>query len=711
MSVSERSIAGTVMKIVHFHRTQEELEAALATAGPDDLHLLQPPEPDSEGSVSEQGEDATSAEFPTVHRPGRLWKHTSRIAGASGYEDDGHTDSQKWHKSAGGSNRAEELRTSAKQERVGTFLEQLSGRGFAHVKLSAAPLPDAPMDALPCITSRCPGKMEDVTMSAEGVEEAEKDEDEDEERCDVCARVIGLRDQAWDCDVCEQRLTCAPCYEHALKFQARPRDFAYVIPAAAAAVHRRISLDDESKAALCTGRPNDGYARIPGDKELFHWRGDSEGIITASNSAQASAVSSLRSRCLRLGANMVSHALQHTCKMIVPEMDDMWAALYHYEPGEPPSKLSEEDTALTNAWLLDGLTCPDESLLSAFHYFPKPAALHCEPHRDKGLLSTLLHPQDVEVHVGGEWVRADLDERGEPLPSNFALVLVGHTLEAASNGRFKAALHRIVNRGGSRTSLVAKIRAPLDAELDLRRALRFVASPPELEALGVLSLRSLLDRFTDATGSINAAPSVLPLPPAAAVADTMGVGAWTGCFELLSTELLVAIFAMLGVHELSRCARASRAMHATASHNRFWIAAAVRAQIDWATLSAADPHKLHRQLGQRLLTFEANEVMTLYLLWDDDYDTLPAEGEDEFVPQYVPVRIDQRTPLSVITEPFIEEKREELSAAGVVEVHHGKKNGRGRRENTQRVNPHMTAWHHQLKNEDVLAFSQEFYGD
>ena len=614
------------MKILHFHRTQEELEAAQTNAGPDDLHLLAPEESDSDGSVSEGADCATSDDF-RVQRPGRFWKHEGILA--SGHADDGHASSQKIHRTTAGNRRAEEQRTAASKKCVAMFVQQLSSCGFAHVRLSAEPLSDSTGDFLPCMTRSCQGKMEEVTLSAEEAKEAEEEEedkDADDDRCDACCRVIALRDVAWNCDACENRIMCAPCYEHALIFGERPRGFSRVIPAAAASVRLRLNLGDESKTALCTGRPNDGFARIPGDKEIFHWRGDSEGIVTASNAAQDSAVATLRSRCLRLGANIVSHVLQHTCQMIMPKSDGKWATKYLYEPGEPPSELSEEDTTLTNTWLLDGLTCPEESLLSAFHYFSKPAALHCEPHRDKGLLSILLQPQDVEVHVNGEWVRADLDEQGEPLPSNYAVVLVGHTLEAATNGRLKAALHRIVNSGGTRTSLVAKIRAPLDAQLDLRPALRRVASPPELAALGTLSVRSLLSRFADATASVNAAPAVLPLPPAATPVELLGTGSWTGCFEWLTTELLVAIFARLGVRELSQCARVNRAVRTMATHDRFWIAAAVRARIDWATIPATTPHALHRHFGPRLLTFETNEEIVLYLVWETDDDDDPLLG-------------------------------------------------------------------------------------
>ena len=81
----------------------------------------------------------------------------------------------------------------------------------------------------------------------------------------------------------------------------------------------------------------------------------------------------------------------------------------------------------------------------------------------------------------------------------------------------------------------------------------------------------------------------------------------------------------------------------------------------------------------------------------------------------VQVTIDQHTPLSVVTEPFVDiwrgKRGGERQCEGTVEIHHGKKNGRGYREGTQRVNPHMTAWHHQLTNENVLTFSEQFYGD
>ena len=77
------------------------------------------------------------------------------------------------------------------------------------------------------------------------------------------------------------------------------------------------------------------------------------------------------------------------------------------------------------------------------------------------------------------------------------------------------------------------------------------------------------------------------------------------------------------------------------------------------------------------------------------------------------VKIDQHTPLSVITEPFVDSywQEREREHGGTIEISHGKKDGRGWREHSQRVNPHMSAWHHQLKNEDVLAFCERFYAD
>ena len=130
------------------------------------------------------------------------------------------------------------------------------------------------------------------------------------------------------------------------------------------------------------------------------------------------------------------------------------------------------------------------------------AALRRSP--GQGLLSIVLNPSDLEVMVDGAWRQANLNERGEPLPSNYGIVMVGNTLERATNGRFRAAPHRVKNSGTERFSTVLKLRASPATRLDLKWAAwgrdRCLLEP----VLPVLEVREILYSFAlTATQSVN----------------------------------------------------------------------------------------------------------------------------------------------------------------------------------------------------------------
>jgi hypothetical protein len=63
-------------------------------------------------------------------------------------------------------------------------------------------------------------------------------------------------------------------------------------------------------------------------------------------------------------------------------------------------------------------------------------------------------------------------------------------MESATGGNLKAALHRIANDGGERVSLVAKLRAPSDATLDLKWAHRKKLRPSSLASVTIASPRA-----------------------------------------------------------------------------------------------------------------------------------------------------------------------------------------------------------------------------
>ena len=50
-------------------------------------------------------------------------------------------------------------------------------------------------------------------------------------------------------------------------------------------------------------------------------------------------------------------------------------------------------------WLVRGLICPEHSLMSYSQYEPTSEPNHCLEHVDKGLLTIILDPQDVEVEI------------------------------------------------------------------------------------------------------------------------------------------------------------------------------------------------------------------------------------------------------------------------------------------------------------------------
>ena len=118
------------------------------------------------------------------------------------------------------------------------------------------------------------------------------------------------------------------------------------------------------------------------------------------------------------------------------------------------------------------------SLLSAFRYFAKTGPLHCEAHKDKGLLTIVLNPHGLEALVDGKWVPMDVDELGRPLGPDCAVVFPGLTLEKASAGVFLATEHRVRNFG-ERMSIVAKLRCHPDARLDVPWALHKIRVPED----------------------------------------------------------------------------------------------------------------------------------------------------------------------------------------------------------------------------------------
>ena len=391
--------------------------------------------------------------------------------------------------------------------------------------------------------------------------------------------------------------------------------------------------------------------------------------------------------------------------------------------------------------------CPQTSLLSAFRYYEKPSRLHCEPHTDKGLLSIVLNPRDLEVLVDGVWTRAHLDKQGNALPSNYAVVLVGHTLEVATNGRFKAALHRIVNSGGARDSIVAKIRADADTVLDLPhspRRMRRVCTPDE--TITPVRVGDALQHLEQHTSSVN---ELRPVPPRQITATLSAplLEARTGFFASLPAELIVLVAAHFGVADLARAAQVSTWMRALATHDRFWVALAVRADIDWTSFVVSGPHSLHTELGPQLLHWETNPLIALYLTADPSVFTMAADGappseeamvaslaatyhEEGQIRTTMRVTTRLRTPLSTVVDDFVDALHAHDKRFHVEEFRGDDKDDSSDDNHpfvaksyianqglvcnagfpvhrAQRINPHLAAWHYGLQPECVLTFTQQ----
>jgi hypothetical protein len=147
-----------------------------------------------------------------------------------------------------------------------------------------------------------------------------------------------------------------------------------------------------------------------------------------------------------------------------------------------------------------------------FKYHESGEALRAPAHIDRGLLTLISNPSDVEIRMAdGRWVRPYCETRhaGRPL----TLVLVGFTLERASAGVFCAALHRVANTGGVRRSTVLELRAPptlwvkpavITTVLNLRDV--------DESALVPFLVADHNTRFAEVHSSINAATSAAAMP-------------------------------------------------------------------------------------------------------------------------------------------------------------------------------------------------------
>lgn len=139
----------------------------------------------------------------------------------------------------------------------------------------------------------------------------------------------------------------------------------------------------------------------------------------------------------------------------------------------------------------------ENSLVSLFDYQQRRPTLSSETladaHEDRGVLTFIVsaasappnsqhssHSQSLQVMRAGaaspsEWIDADATHDGQPSSAIELIVLVGHTMEAATGGVLKASQHRVQRSvdaprsvPSSRQSVVFKFRAADDTVIDPR---------------------------------------------------------------------------------------------------------------------------------------------------------------------------------------------------------------------------------------------------
>jgi isopenicillin N synthase-like dioxygenase len=150
-------------------------------------------------------------------------------------------------------------------------------------------------------------------------------------------------------------------------------------------------------------------------------------------------------------------------------------------------------------WFAAAYTSQPTILFRIFHYPPLPASADSElqgvgEHTDYGLL-TLLYQDDV----GGLQVKHDSGWIDVPhVPGSF-VVNVGDMLERLTSGRYRSALHRVINRSGrSRMSMPFFFDPQFDAQLRLIEGVRPRVSRPELAARwDGLDLRNIRGTYGD----------------------------------------------------------------------------------------------------------------------------------------------------------------------------------------------------------------------
>ena len=234
----------------------------------------------------------------------------------------------------------------------------------------------------------------------------------------------------------------------------------------------------------------------------------------------------------------------------------------------------DEKTAVDAWYGSRGQGCAiDASVITDILYIPSnPALMHSDAHVDKGLLTLCYNPVAVELCVDGEWI---IPSGGNGDGDSVILVMVGYTLERASAGVFRAALHRVRNRG-RRRALVAKIRAPPHLVIHPRVITSRVASSLIVGSTEPFTVGDLQSQFEEVHGSVNA-----PAPAGHLTGALLQIEQPTQGVLSLVPELLLMIVGQLSARQLASLRRVSRFLRELASLEQLWVPLAERAHIDW----------------------------------------------------------------------------------------------------------------------------------
>ena len=260
---------------------------------------------------------------------------------------------------------------------------------------------------------------------------------------------------------------------------------------------RRFALSAATKSAMSVSA-EDGY--VKGEhKEIFYFGPRSANCFQSRGQRPwiGSAVRMHRNAKLAFGERLVSSLNRKVFKPPGSRglEDDRFLDTWYDE--QAPSLNSGCRTEFKRRYCC----ALDHSVISDFSYLAScPDEFHSNAHVDKGLLTIIDNPADVEVCVNGEW----MVPYDPALHAGAALVLVGYTLERASGGHFHASLHRVRNRG-ARRSTVTKLHTPPD--LVIEPALLCSHLEVNTEEMSSFTSRRLLADFRRNHASVNAPAS------------------------------------------------------------------------------------------------------------------------------------------------------------------------------------------------------------